>query len=86
MRHSHETQRRTIQARRGQAEMLLAIATHHAAREQVQLALRDLDEAVTWLESDTCIGPVDVLVDLAAWRLNTIREALRQRGTDAAVL
>ena len=30
-----------------------------------------------WLDSDSCIGPVDVLVDLAAWRLDTIREALR---------
>jgi hypothetical protein len=57
--------------------MLLSIATHHTAREQVQLALRDLDEAVMWLDSDSCIGPVDVLVDLAAWRLDTIREALR---------
>ena len=66
--------------------MLLSIATHHTAREQVQLALRDLDEAVTWLERDTCVGPVDVLVDLAAWRLNTIREALRERGADTVLL
>jgi hypothetical protein len=66
--------------------MLLSIATHHAAREQVQLALRDLDEAVTWLDRDACMGPIDVLVDLAAWRLNTIREALRDRGADSALL
>jgi hypothetical protein len=66
--------------------MLLAIATHHTAREQVQLALRDLDEAVTWLDRDACIGPVDVLIDLAAWRLNAIRAALRGGGTNTALL
>jgi hypothetical protein len=66
--------------------MLLSIATHHTAREQVQLAGRDLDEALTWLDRGTCIGPVDLLVDLAAWRLNTIREALRDQGADTALL
>ena len=66
--------------------MLLAIATHHTAREQVQLAERDLDEALTWLDRDTSIGPVDLLVDLAAWRLDTIREALRDQGADTALL
>ena len=65
--------------------MLLSIATHPAAREQVQLALRDLDEAVTWLDRDACIGQVDVLVDLAAWRLNTIRDALRNGGANTAL-
>ena len=52
----------------------------------MQLAERDLDEALTWLERDTCIGPVDLLVDLAAWRLNTIRSALRDQGADTALL
>ena len=86
MRLSNEAQRRVIQARRGQAEMLLASATHHATREQVQLALRDLDEAMTWLDSNTCVGPVDVLVDLAAWRLNTIRDVLRDGEANTALL
>ena len=83
---STESLRRAIDARRGQAEMLLSIATDHAAREQVQLAKRDLDEALTWLDRDTSIGPVDLLVALAAWRLNTIREALRDQGADTALL
>jgi hypothetical protein len=83
---STESLRRAIDAKRGQAEMLLSIATDHAAREQVQLAERDLDEALTWLDRDTSIGPVYLLVDLAAWRLNTIREALRDQGADTALL
>ena len=86
MHRSNESLRGAIDARRGQAEMLLAIATHHTAREQVQLALRDLDEAMTWLDRDSCIGAVDLLVDLAAWRLNTIREGLRDQGADTALL
>jgi hypothetical protein len=66
--------------------MLLSIAAHHAAREQVQLALRDLDEAVSWLDRDTSTGPVDLLVDLAAWRLNTIRDVLRDGEANPALL
>ena len=86
MHRSNESLRGAIDARRGQAEMLLAIATDHTAREQVQLALRDLDEAMTWLDRDSCIGPVDLLVDLAAWRLNTIRVGLRDQGAGTELL
>ena len=32
------------------------------------------------------IGPVDLHVDLAAWRPSTIREALRDHGADTALL
>jgi hypothetical protein len=39
--------RRRIDARRGQAEMLLSIATHDTARKQVHLTWRDLEEAGT---------------------------------------
>ena len=56
--------------------MLLDCDAPHRERTGAT-GLRDLDEAVMWLDSDSCIGPVDVLVDLAAWRLDTIREALR---------
>ena len=85
MHRSNESLHRVLDARRGQAEMLLAIAMHHTAREQVQLAVRDLDEAMTWLDRDSSTSPIGRLLDLAAWRLDIVRYALRDEGADTAL-
>lgn len=39
-----------IDARRRQAEMLLSLAGHETVKEQFRLGLRDLDEALGWLD------------------------------------
>ena len=72
--------RQRIEARRQQAEMLLSISTHHTARKQVRLGLRDLKEAMNWLDSYCTTSPVELLLELAAWRLNAVREMLRSQG------
>ena len=77
--------RQRIEARRTQAEMLLSIASHDTAKEQVRLGLRDLDEALAWLHRKPSTSPVPLLLDLATWRLNTIMEVLRTEGADAEV-
>ena len=72
--------RQRIEARRRQAEMLLSISTHDTARKQVRRGLRDLKEAVKWLDCDCTTSPVELLLELAAWRLNTVRAMLRSQG------
>jgi hypothetical protein len=72
-----------IHARRTQAEMLLSLASHDTANEQVRLSLRDLDEALAWLQRRPTAGSIQLLLELATWRLNTVREMLRSGGPDA---
>ena len=75
--------RQRIEARRRQAEMLLSIASHDTAKEQVRLGLRDLEEALAWLHREPTASPIQLLLKLATWRLDTVREMLRSGGPDA---
>ena len=72
-----------IDARRRQAEMLLASASHDTMRVQLCLGLRDLDEASEWLHRNADARPVQLLLDLAAWRLNSVVQMLRSEAGDA---
>jgi hypothetical protein len=74
-----------IDARRRQAEMLLASASHDTMKVQLCLGLRDLDEASEWLHRDAGARPVHLLLDLAAWRLNSVVQMLRTEAGDAEV-
>lgn len=72
-----------IDARRRQAEMLLASAIHDTMKVQLCLGLRDLDEASEWLHRNAGTRPVHLLLDLAAWRLNSVVQMLHTAGGDA---
>ena len=74
-----------IDARRRQADMLLSIATDETLNEQLRLALRDLDEAAWWLHRRANDGPVNLLLDLAAWRLTTAVQMLRMEGAEVGL-
>ena len=74
-----------IDARRRQAEMLLASASQDTMRVQLCLGLRDLDEASEWLHRNVGARPVHLLLDLAAWRLNCVVQMLRTETGDAEV-
>ena len=82
----HMRRLRSIQERREQAAQLLAVATHRTVKEQVQLAQRDLDEADSWLTHTTLsghpaiLGIVELILELATWRLNLVQDALRTNG------
>ena len=75
--------RQRIDARRRQAEMLLSVASHDTVNEQVRLSLRDLDEALAWLHRKPTASSIHLLLELATWRLETVREMLRSGGPDA---
>jgi hypothetical protein len=81
-----ERRLRSIQERRQQAAQLMAVATHATVKAQVQLAQRDLDEADSWLAHATLsghpaiLGIVELILELAAWRLNLVQDALRVNG------
>ena len=71
-----------IQARRRQAEMLLSLASHDTVNEQVRLSLRDLDEALAWLHRRPTCHAIQLLLELASWRLDTVREMLCSGSPD----
>ncbi len=77
--------RRRIDARLGQGEMLLAIATDETARNQVRLALQDLEEATAWLGRSSGSRPADLLLELAGWRLNAVQDMLRRHGAGGTI-
>ncbi len=77
---------------RGEVQRLLTAATHRVTQEQVRLASRDLDEAIAWLGQDDFDARwplhrvVDLIINLATWRLRMVRDALQKHGPDAAQL
>lgn len=75
--------RERIDAKRRQAEMLLSVAGHDTVHEQVRLGLRDLDEALDWLQRKPGTSPVHLLLELATWRLNTVMQTMRTEGAEA---
>jgi len=80
---SEQAQRsRRIEARRAQADLLLAEPTQDTLSGQIQLALRELDEASALnaagrLGSESSAGIVDALLILAGLRLDCVRRLLR---------
>ena len=64
----------------------MAVATNTTVKEQVHLAQRDLDEADSWLAHTTLsghpaiLGIVELILELATWRLNLVQDALRVNG------
>lgn len=64
----------------------MVVATHDTVKEQVHLAQRDLDEADSWLADATLsgqpaiLGIVELILELTAWRLNLVQDALRING------
>ena len=71
---------RKIEARRAQADLLLTATNQDTLSTQIQLALRDLDEA-DWLNSTGCLGEssagmVDALLMMAGRRLDCVRTLL----------
>ena len=84
-----ERRKRRIEARRAQADLLLAATSQDAFTTQIRLAFRDLDEAATWLNatgslgSESALGLVDALLTLSGCRLDLVRTLLRTFGADA---
>jgi hypothetical protein len=84
-----ERRKRRIEARRAQADLLLAATSQDAFTTQIRLAFRDLDEAATWLNatgslgSESTLGMVDALLSLSGCRLDLVRALLRTFGADA---
>ena len=71
---------RKIEARRAQADLLLTATNQDTLSTQIQLALRDLDEA-DWLNATGCLGEssagmVDALLMMAGRRLDCVRTLL----------
>lgn len=86
-----EKQRPRIEARRAQAELLLATANHESVKAQIRLGLRDLDEAFMWLKMHDSVSPEFVegivrgLLTVTGCRLDGIRTLLRTSGPDATL-
>ena len=80
---SEQAQRsRRIEARRAQADLLLAAPAQDTFSTQIRLALRELDEASSLnatgrLGSESSAGIVDALLILAGRRLDCVRTLLR---------
>jgi len=61
-------------------------------KEQVRLAVRDLNEGVQWLQSENInespfiMGIVDLIIQLASWRLMMVERALQSHGPDATTI
>jgi len=90
---THSDHRRAlIQIKMADADRLMGTATHNVMKEQVRLAVRDLNEGVQWLESENIkdspfiMGIVDLIIQLASWRLMMVERALQSHGPDAATI
>jgi len=88
-----QSQRLTpIAARRADAGRLLAIMTNPVMKEQVRLAMRDLEEAHAWSTQPNFENRphlqtfVDLILSLATWRLKLVQRALSTYGHDAKLI
>ncbi len=75
-----------------EAIRLLAAATHETMKKQVQRASRDLDEAAQeWLWREPInprpitLAMVDVLIEVANFRLQIVADILKERGPGASL-
>jgi hypothetical protein len=76
----------SIETKRAEAERLLTLATHDTIKELVRLAIRDLDEAVLWLNHrDVATRIADMTIGFATTRLAMAKKAIDSYGADAEV-
>ena len=80
-----------IELLRTEAAQLLTTVTQQAPQQQLHLALRNLDEAETWISSNVTDSPeinalIELLLELAASRLQIVGEAVRAYGSHATTL
>lgn len=66
-------------------------AKQEAQQHQVSLAIRELAEAETWVNNSDCgtseaFKVVELLLDLALWRLTTVALAIETDGPDAMLV
>jgi hypothetical protein len=80
----------TIEGLKADAERLMSIATQEPLKEQVRLALRDVDQSLLWLSqpnvNEALLKTVDLTLQLAGWRLTMVEDALKSRGPDATLI
>jgi hypothetical protein len=75
-----------------EARFLLDTARHESTRQQVRFAIRDLDEALLWLQRwDLLMRPMLMRVinnnlDNARARLRLVTETVTRHGPDADVM
>jgi hypothetical protein len=80
-----------IAAKQGQAALLLSEVRQEPLKQQVLLALRDLDEGRQWLRKENADAPpfslelLDATVRLATARLNMVKKALQAHGPEATL-
>jgi len=88
---TRESRVRAIAIHRAEAQGLLASAQHESTKELLRVAMRDLDEAAEWLDHPVIedrpdlLGIADHVLELAVWRLKTVREALELYGPGAVL-
>jgi hypothetical protein len=90
---THSDHRRAlIELKKADADRLMATATHEVMKEQLRLAVRDLNEGERWLQSENIndspfiMGIVDLTIQLASWRLMMVERALQSHGPGAATI
>ena len=76
-----------IEDRYAEGIQLLATAEHETMKEQIHRSSRDLDEARTWLHNEQpqaeALKLVDLILELATWRLEIVSRTLKAHGPDA---
>jgi hypothetical protein len=81
-----------IETQQAEAVRLMTLAEHDTIKEQVRLAIRDLDEALHWLnEKNVDTRPsilriADLAFGLATWRLTMVKNALDKYGPGAMLI
>jgi hypothetical protein len=84
-----DRRRQLILERKRLAEALMRHAVHETLEHQLLLAIRDLDEALEWLDQDNIdhrpfiLRIVDMELELAMARLIAVQQALEMYGLDA---
>ena len=80
----------TIELLRAEAGQLLTTVTEQALQQQLHLALRNLDEAETWISSNnnspSIIVLIDLLLELAASRTRIVADTVRAYGPDVTTI
>ena len=73
----------SIEAHRATAERLLTLAQHDTITQLIRLAIRDLDEAVVWLNhKDVATRIAEMTIGFATTRLALAKKAIDSYGSD----
>jgi hypothetical protein len=87
-----DRRRQLILERKQLAEALMRHGAHDAMKHQLRLAIRDLDEALEWLDQDNIdhrpfiLRIVDMAIELAMARVIAVQQAFEMYGLDARSL